>query len=96
MDQSYIIYQDAIVGNVPASNYLTEYDPTKCRGSEVCWFESLLYATYFKTPGIVTGSGIASMQFGGSGTTTGSSRFRQRHLRVDGDGEIGPSCCLHS
>ena len=57
-----ILYQPAVEEREAASNQLTELFCTS--GAEVCAFESILFASMFRTPGAVTGSGIASMQFG--------------------------------
>jgi hypothetical protein len=45
---------------------------TCIKGSDLCWFESILRAEYYATSGEVYGSGFASLQFG-----TQSSRERQ-------------------
>jgi hypothetical protein len=64
--------------NEPADNGLTE---VYCvRGSHMCWFESLLMADFFTTPGLVGGSGAASLQFGSS-----STRGLRRVLQEDND-----------
>jgi len=47
------------------------------RGSHKCWFETLLTAGFFTTPGYVFGAGAATLQFGQS---TGSRSLRSREL----------------
>ena len=55
--------QDAIVGyNQEAHNGLTILF---CRnGADVCIFETILFAAFYDTPGVVLGSGTGSMQYG--------------------------------
>jgi hypothetical protein len=62
--------------NLPADNGLTEVHCV--RGSHKCWFESLLMAGFFTTPGLVSGSGAASLQFGSSSSST-TRRFLQEN-----------------
>ncbi|KAL3922187.1 MAG: hypothetical protein SGILL_002337, partial [Bacillariaceae sp.] len=51
---------------LPAANTLTDL---YCEPGElVCNFVSILFASFYATPGEVTGAGIASMQFGGDNT----------------------------
>jgi hypothetical protein len=57
-----VITQAAIVDRLPADNDLTELECIP--GSLVCSFQSILFASMYRTPGAVTGSGIASMQLG--------------------------------
>jgi hypothetical protein len=58
------ITQVAVVGAAGATNGLTNLD---CgAGYEICAFDSILFAAFYSSTGIVTGGGIASMQFGGS------------------------------
>jgi len=57
-----IVTQSAIEDGEAATNFLTELDCTE--GSLVCVFETVLFASMFMAPGSVTGSGVASMQFG--------------------------------
>ena len=59
------VNQDAIVNSGPADNGLT--DLFCDRGWEVCMFETILFAAFYRDTGTVAGAGIASMQFGGSG-----------------------------
>jgi hypothetical protein len=57
-----IMYQPAIEEREAASNRLTELFCVS--GAEVCAFETILFASMFRSPGMVAGSGVASMQFG--------------------------------
>jgi hypothetical protein len=58
------ITQVAVVGGAGAANGLTNLD---CEaGYEICAFDSILFAAFYASTGIVTGGGVASMQFGGS------------------------------
>ena len=70
------VRQIAIENSAAASNGLTDLFCE--RGWEVCMFESILFAAFYRDSGSVDGSGIASMQFGGSTT----ARKRQRTLRA--------------
>ncbi len=56
------VSQMAVENGSPASNLLTELycDP----GDDICVFETILMATFFRLPGSVSGIGLASMQFG--------------------------------
>ena len=60
------ITQAAVESGQAASNTLTDLfcEP----GELVCNFVSILFASFYATPGAVTGSGVASMQFGGDNT----------------------------
>jgi len=60
------ITQAAVENGVAASNTLT--DLFCVPGELVCNFVSILFASFYATPGAVTGSGVASMQFGGDNT----------------------------
>jgi hypothetical protein len=60
------ITQAAVVNGKPASNTLTDLFCTS--GELVCNFVSILFASFYATPGAVTGSGVASLQFGGDNT----------------------------
>jgi hypothetical protein len=58
-----IIIQPAIIGyNQESSNGLTIL--TCSNGDEVCVFETILFAAFYSTAGVVLGSGTGSMQFG--------------------------------
>ena len=78
-----VLYQPAVEERDPASNGLTELFCTS--GAEVCAFESILFASMFRTPGAVTGSGIASMQFGSDPLEIQKRRLRssRRDLQED-------------
>jgi hypothetical protein len=62
-----LISQPAVEERQASSNLLTELYCTP--GSEVCAFESILYASMFRSPGSVSGVGIASMQYGNNITS---------------------------
>ena len=74
VDGNNTITQIAIDENYRAQNLLTD-------GSDECLFESLLFASFFRAPGEVVGSGIASMQFG----STNPKRQLLRHLTEEDD-----------
>ena len=58
------VTQDAVVNGAAASNGLTSLD---CgAGYAICSFETILFAAFYTSAGTVAGSGVASMQFGGS------------------------------
>jgi hypothetical protein len=72
-----IVRQVAVApSNLPADNGLTELYCVP--GSHKCWFDSLLMAGFFTKPGLVSGVGAASMQFGSSGSTV-NRRFLQEN-----------------
>ncbi|KAL3906051.1 MAG: hypothetical protein SGILL_009433 [Bacillariaceae sp.] len=72
--------QKAIENALPASNGLTE---VTCEpGYAICYFESLLFASFFATPGFVLGSGVADLQFGGQQDITSVSPSK-RNLREE-------------
>lgn len=76
------IEQPAITNYQEASNRLTTMYCTS--GYGVCHFESILFATFFTGPGVITGSGIADMQFGGESATSVSPKIqRSRSLREE-------------
>jgi hypothetical protein len=59
------IIQSAIIGyNQEAVNGLTSL--TCNNGDAVCFFETILFAAFYNTTGVVVGSGTGSMQFGGA------------------------------
>jgi hypothetical protein len=60
------ITQAAVENGLPATNTLT--DLYCVEGELVCNFVSILFASFYATPGEVTGAGVASMQFGGDNT----------------------------
>jgi hypothetical protein len=68
-DATPAITQVAVSGGAGAANALTNLD---CEaGYEICAFDSILFAAFYASTGIVTGSGVASMQFGGSSRRLG-------------------------
>jgi hypothetical protein len=50
------------------------------RGTHKCWFETLLIAKFFTTPGFVSGSGAATLQFG-SASSRQLEDGEERHLQ---------------
>jgi hypothetical protein len=74
VSQAAIISRDTV-----ADNNLTIMD--LCRGFAICCFETLLFASFYTSLDEVTGSGVASMQFG----TNASRRLRSgvRNLQED-------------
>jgi hypothetical protein len=72
------ITQPAIVGyNEASPNGLTSL--TCSNGVDVCFFETILFAAFYNTDGVVAGSGTGSMQFGAAGANT----RRLRALQAD-------------
>ena len=68
------ITQVAVENRVEATNTLTSL---YCAPGElVCHFVSILFASFYATPGAVAGSGIASMQFGGDDTYIGTDGYQ--------------------
>merc|ERR1719390_206458 len=67
------IYQNAIGSGTADGNGLTTF--TDCNGSDVCVFDSILFAQFYATQGAVTGEGIATLQF---------DTARRRTLRASG------------
>jgi hypothetical protein len=68
------ITQAAVENRAEASNTLTAL---YCAPGElVCHFVSILFASFYATPGAVAGSGIASMQFGGDDTYIGADGYQ--------------------
>jgi hypothetical protein len=64
-----------------AANQLTTY--TVCRGLAICSFESILFAKFYTALGSVTGSGVASMQFGTNTSCLRSAGASGRNLQDD-------------
>ena len=56
--------QTAVASGIAADNLLTTYDPATCASGDYCSFSSILFAAFYSTAGQVSGTGIASMQFG--------------------------------
>jgi hypothetical protein len=50
-------------------------------GFAICHFETILFAAFYQSPGSVTGSGIADMQFGGETSADSVSPRNRRLLR---------------
>merc|ERR1712125_212737 len=67
------IYQNAIGAGTADGNGLTTF--TACNGSDVCVFDSILFAQFYATQGAVSGEGIATLQF---------DTARRRALRASG------------
>ena len=78
-----IVTQVAVEDGVAASNQLTQLWCTP--GDAVCVFESVLLALFFRLPGSVDGSGIASMQFGNF--NGGRRSLLRRDLQQEGSQE---------
>ena len=55
------VEQPAIENSSPS--ILTSYDPAACSGSEFCHFSSILNADFYISPGSVSGSGNANLEF---------------------------------
>ena len=56
--------QVAIESAVVVGNLLTIFDDVACVGGDYCQFSSILFAAFYATEGEVSGTGVASMQFG--------------------------------
>jgi hypothetical protein len=76
-----IISQPAVEEREPASNLLTELYCIP--GSSVCAFETILFASMYRTPGAVTGFGVASMQFGNENNSRRKLRQSSRATQED-------------
>lgn len=76
-----VVTQVAVEDGEAAANQLTQLWCTP--GDEVCAFESVLLALFFRLPGSVEGAGIASMQFGNF--NGGARRSLRRGLQQGGD-----------
>jgi hypothetical protein len=71
------ITQDAIIGyNEEATNGLTSL--TCSNGVPVCFFETILFAAFYSTVGVVVGAGTGSMQFGAGGARRGLRALQDR------------------
>mmetsp|Transcript_118455 Transcript_118455/g.177017 ORF Transcript_118455/g.177017 Transcript_118455/m.177017 type:complete len:380 (-) Transcript_118455:60-1199(-) len=77
------VTQEAIVDTRPAANQLTIL---YCEsGNEICAFESILMAFFYRNSGSVQGTGVASMQFGSTTIARRGLRSGQaRTLQEDG------------
>jgi hypothetical protein len=81
--------QTAIESTQAAANQLTEL---YCEaGYAICHFQSLLFASFFATAGVVTGTGLADLQFGGEASPTSvtpkPAAGRRNNRRLGGGGE---------
>jgi len=56
--------QAAVESGIAAGNLLTSFDEIACASGDYCQFSSILFAAFYATEGQVSGSGVASMQFG--------------------------------
>jgi hypothetical protein len=73
------IFQPAIVAGAVAGSGLTDLHCDA--GYAICHFETILFAAFYASPGSVTGSGIADMQFGGQADPASLSPKNRRVLR---------------
>ena len=80
-----IVTQPAVENREPASNQLTDLYCTS--GDAVCAFETILFAALFRTPGAITGSGIASLQFGSDPIVSSRRNLRQSSRAIQEDDE---------
>lgn len=79
-DQNPPVVQVAIKDREEAENNLTSLD---CEaGMLVCAFESILFAAFYRVPGMVEGTGSAIMQFG-DGTATETRRLGSPRILQD-------------
>merc|ERR1712232_299674 len=69
------IYQNAIGSGTADGNGLTTF--TDCNGSDVCVFDSILFAQFYATQGAVSGDGIATLQFDTARRLRANSNGRQ-------------------
>ena len=74
-----LIVQPAIVAGAVSGSGLTDLHCLP--GYAICHFETILFAAFYASPGAVTGSGIADMQFGGDSSPTSLSPKNRRALR---------------
>jgi hypothetical protein len=80
-----VISQPAIENGLPASNGLTE---VYCvQGNAICYFETILYASFFTETATISGSGVADLQFGGeesqSSVSPRTAIGKRRTLRAE-------------
>jgi hypothetical protein len=75
------IIQPAIVDGEAAPSGLTELFCDS--GYAICHFETILFASFYATPGSVEGSGFADMQFGGEDSSASVSPKNRRLLRLN-------------
>ena len=63
------INQNAITGGTQNPNGLTSYIPADCEGGEAyCTISSILFADFYISTGVVSGSGSANLAFGAIGS----------------------------
>jgi len=72
--------QSSIEQGIPSSNGLSDYEETNCYGNDYCSVGTMLFATFFDTPGSVSAKGDATIKF-----LTSRDRDRNRDLRRDRD-----------
>jgi hypothetical protein len=65
--------QAAVDSGIAADNLLTTFDEITCSGGDYCQFSSILFAAFYNTAGQVSGSGVASMQFGATRRLTANA-----------------------
>jgi hypothetical protein len=76
-----LIVQPAIVAGVVSDSGLTDLH---CEpGYAICHFETILFAAFYASPGSVTGSGIADVQFGRQTSPASLSPKNRRGLRAN-------------
>lgn len=78
------ITQEAIEGGEASDNLLTSYIETNCEGGkDYCRFSSILFADFYITTGVVSGSGNAKLTFG----TRRLGESSNRQLQADEGGD---------
>jgi hypothetical protein len=75
--------QAAVDSGVAADNLLTTFDEITCSGGDYCQFSSILFAAFYSTAGQVSGSGVASMQFGTARSLTANASGGLRSLQAE-------------
>ncbi|KAL3922693.1 MAG: hypothetical protein SGILL_002069, partial [Bacillariaceae sp.] len=89
-DTAPAISQAAIENGLPASNGLSEVFCVP--GNAICFFETILYASFFTETTTIGGSGVADLQFGGEESQTSVSPRvaigKRRALRAEGKEEL--------
>merc|ERR1712110_1075411 len=75
------IYQNAIGSGTADANGLTTF--ADCNGSDVCVFDSILFAQFYATQGAVSGDGIATLQFQTARRLGGKQRKLQQAESAD-------------
>merc|ERR1712232_1359786 len=73
------IYQNAIGSGTADGNGLTTF--SDCNGSDVCVFDSILFAQFYATQGAVSGDGIATLQFQTARRLGANGYGKQRKLQ---------------